>query len=185
MEYLVARKFHNWTTPITVPRWNELLRATQSFTNVCRSSLHAKVLEFIHLWPWKWFEHLNLIIWMGKWILSAIWWNMQGLSWKRWLIWPRSSFPLCICPFQMSLCPDLRAWKSRTSSIDFHLCSLFTEISPVSLYLLMVLCTVDDWSKFSKSYIKKHYSEIAPQFEDSFWKIAEPLPIFTSERLPF
>ncbi|CAI9564176.1 unnamed protein product [Staurois parvus] len=29
----------------------EFLRATHSFTNVCRSSLHAWVLDFIHLWP--------------------------------------------------------------------------------------------------------------------------------------
>ena len=45
--------------------FTELLRATHSFTNVCRSSLHAEVLEFIHLWPLKLLEHLTLIIWMG------------------------------------------------------------------------------------------------------------------------
>jgi len=44
----------------------ELLRATRSLTNVCSSSLHASVLEFIYLWPWKGLEHLNLIIWMGE-----------------------------------------------------------------------------------------------------------------------
>lgn len=33
--------------------FTELLRATQSFTNVCRSSLHAYLLDFADLWPWK------------------------------------------------------------------------------------------------------------------------------------
>jgi len=32
----------------------------------------VKSIEFIHLWPWKWLEHLNLIIWMGEWIHLAI-----------------------------------------------------------------------------------------------------------------
>jgi len=31
--------------------FTELLCATHSFINVCRSSLHAQVPEFIHLWP--------------------------------------------------------------------------------------------------------------------------------------
>ncbi|CAI9567970.1 unnamed protein product, partial [Staurois parvus] len=31
--------------------FTELLRAIHSFTNVCRSSLHAQVLDFIHLLP--------------------------------------------------------------------------------------------------------------------------------------
>lgn len=38
---------------------------TFSFTNVCRSSLHAYVLEFIDLWPWKGLEHMNSMLWMG------------------------------------------------------------------------------------------------------------------------
>ncbi|CAI9586972.1 unnamed protein product, partial [Staurois parvus] len=51
MEYLVVRKCYGWTyctcsNPITIPRLNftELLRATHSFTNVCRSNLHARCL---------------------------------------------------------------------------------------------------------------------------------------------
>ncbi|CAI9559776.1 unnamed protein product [Staurois parvus] len=34
----------------TTLEFTELLRETHSFTNVCRS-LHAWVLDFIHLWP--------------------------------------------------------------------------------------------------------------------------------------
>lgn len=54
---------------ITVLHWNhhkttlectELLRATHSFT------------DFIHIWPWKWWEHPSSVIWMGVWILLAI-----------------------------------------------------------------------------------------------------------------
>ena len=37
----------------TMLEFTELLRATHSFKNVCRNSLHAEVLAFIHLWPLK------------------------------------------------------------------------------------------------------------------------------------
>ena len=33
-----------------------LLRAINSYTNVCRNSLHAEVLAFIHLWQIKWLD---------------------------------------------------------------------------------------------------------------------------------
>ena len=64
---------HRWH-PITVPHWNSLSSWERPilFTNVCRNSLHVLVSAFIHLWPWKWSEHLISMIWMGEWILIAI-----------------------------------------------------------------------------------------------------------------
>ncbi len=70
------------------------------------------------------------------------------------------------------------------SSEGLRPCPLHTEIYPVSLNLLMMLCTVDDeiykvfavwrWGMFLK------YSTI---FVRTLSQIGEPLPIFTSERL--
>lgn len=34
---------------------------TYYFPNVCRGSLHVWLLDLIHLWPWKWLEHLHSI----------------------------------------------------------------------------------------------------------------------------
>ena len=48
------------------------VRVTHSLIYVCRNSLHAQVLAFIHLWPWKWLEHLISFIWMGERIHLAI-----------------------------------------------------------------------------------------------------------------
>lgn len=48
MTVLVAQmaSYHGITLEFT-----KLLRATHSVANVCKSSLHAWVLDFIHLWP--------------------------------------------------------------------------------------------------------------------------------------
>lgn len=40
--------------------------------NVCKSCLHAYVLDFLNLCPSKWQEQLNLMIWMGDQILLTI-----------------------------------------------------------------------------------------------------------------
>ena len=61
--------YHRTTLEIT-----ELLRATHSFIKVCRNSQGA---AFIHLWPWRWLEHLISISWMGEWKLLA----MSQLNW--------------------------------------------------------------------------------------------------------
>ena len=37
----------------TMLAFTDFLRVTHSFTDVCRSSLHASALDFIHLWPWN------------------------------------------------------------------------------------------------------------------------------------
>ncbi|CAI9616399.1 unnamed protein product [Staurois parvus] len=48
MDGLIAQvtTYHGTTLEFT-----ELLRASHSFTNVCRSSLHIQVLNFMHLRP--------------------------------------------------------------------------------------------------------------------------------------
>ncbi|CAI9604568.1 unnamed protein product [Staurois parvus] len=59
MEYLVQGNFKDGliaqmaTYHGTRFESTELLRVTHSFTNVCRSSLYAQMLDFIHLWPWR------------------------------------------------------------------------------------------------------------------------------------
>ncbi len=78
-----------------------------------------------------------------------------------------------------------RARKPRASNKGLRPCPLRTEITPVSLNLLMTLCTVDDeicknfaiW-RWGTLFLK--YSTI---FLDTLSQIGEPLPIFTSERL--
>jgi len=53
----------------TTLEFTELLRVTHSFTNVCRSDVclfDGCVCWFTQLWPWKWLEHLNSIIWVSQ-----------------------------------------------------------------------------------------------------------------------
>lgn len=45
------------------------LKATLWFE---RMGLHVLVLGFVHLWPWKWFEHLKSLIMMDKWIFIRV-----------------------------------------------------------------------------------------------------------------
>lgn len=50
MEYLGARKFHNWTCCRgSKLEFADFLSVTHSFTNVCKNSLHALMLDFVHL----------------------------------------------------------------------------------------------------------------------------------------
>ncbi len=79
----------------------------------------------------------------------------------------------------------LRARRPRASNKGLRPCPLHTEIFPVSLNLLMMLCTVDD--EISKAFaiwrrgtLFLKYSTI---FLHTLSQIGEPLPIFTSERL--
>ncbi len=64
-------------------------------------------------------------------------------------------------------------------------CPLRTEISPVSLKLLMMLCTVDD--EICKAFAIWHWGTLFLKYSTIFLhtlsQIGEPLPIFTSERL--
>ncbi len=64
-------------------------------------------------------------------------------------------------------------------------CPLHTDISPVSLKLLMMLCTVDD--EICKAFTIWHWAMLFLKYSTIFLltlsQIGEPLPIFTSERL--
>ncbi len=72
----------------------------------------------------------------------------------------------------------LRAWRTRP-------CPLRTEISPVSLNLLMMLCTVD--YDIFKAFAIWRWGTLFLMyfiiFLRTFSQIGEPLPLFTSERL--
>ncbi len=64
-----------------------------------------------------------------------------------------------------------------------RLCPLRTEISPVSLNLLMMLCTVDD--EICKAFAIWHWGTLFWKYSTIYLRtlsqIWEPLPIFTSE----
>ncbi len=79
----------------------------------------------------------------------------------------------------------LRAWRPQASNKGLQPCPLRTEISPVSLNLLMMLCTVDyvickAFAIWCWGTLFLKYSTI---FLCTLSQIGEPLPILTSERL--
>ncbi len=73
------------------------------------------------------------------------------------------------------------------SNKDLRPCPLRTEISPVSLKLLMMLSTVDD--EICKAFAIWRWGMLFLKYSTIFLRtlsqIGEPLPIFTSERLYF
>ncbi len=77
----------------------------------------------------------------------------------------------------------LRARRPRASNKGLRPCPLHTEISPVSLNLLMMLCTVDD--EICKAFAIWRWGTLFLKYSTiilcNFSKIGEPLPIFTSE----
>ncbi len=79
----------------------------------------------------------------------------------------------------------LRARRPRASNKGLRPCPLCTEISPVSLNLLMMLCTVDD--EICKAFAIWCWGTLFLKYSTIFLRtlsqIGEPLPIFTSERL--
>ncbi len=79
----------------------------------------------------------------------------------------------------------LRARRPRVSNKGLQPCLLRAEISPVSLNLLMMLCTVDD--EICKAFVIWHWGKLFLKYSTIFLRtlsqIGEPLPIFTSERL--
>ncbi len=81
-------------------------------------------------------------------------------------------------------CP-LRARRTRASNKGLRPCSLRTEISPVSLNLLMMLCTVDDeiCKAFALWCWRMLFLKYSTIFLRTLSQIGEPLPIFTSETL--
>ncbi len=79
----------------------------------------------------------------------------------------------------------LRAWRPRASNKVLLPCPIRTEISPVSLNLLMMLCISDD--EICKAFAIWHWGTLFLMYSTIFLHtlslIGEPLPIFTSERL--
>ncbi len=85
------------------------------------------------------------------------------------------------CRWGMQCC--LRARRPRVSNKGLRPCPLCTEISPVSLNRLMMLCTVDD--EICKAFAIWHWNvvfKVSTIFLRTLSRIGEPLPI-TSERL--
>ncbi len=79
----------------------------------------------------------------------------------------------------------LRARRPRASNRGLWPCPLHTEIAPVSLNLLMMLCTVDD--EICKTFAIWRWGTLFLKYSTIFLRtlsqIGEPLRIFTSERL--
>ncbi len=79
----------------------------------------------------------------------------------------------------------LRARRPRASNRGLRTCPLHTEISPVSLNLLMMLCTVDDeiYKVFAVWRWRTLFLKYSSIFLRTLSQIGEPRSIFTSERL--
>lgn len=112
-------KFH----PIALP-WSIL---SQIFSHaVCM------VLEFIHLWPWKWLEHLNSMTGIVEWLLLSIqmfFVQNQRNNEQLFVYLPLSlnlnkfAFSLlpCFCPHCPILILPLTHWKYKNpTSIELH-----------------------------------------------------------------
>ncbi len=80
----------------------------------------------------------------------------------------------------------LRTQGPQASNKGLRPSPLCTEISSVSLNILMMLCTVDD--DICKAFAIRHWETLLFKYSIIFLRplsqIGEPLPIFTSERLP-
>ncbi len=79
----------------------------------------------------------------------------------------------------------LRDRRPRASNKGLLPCPLRTEISPVSLNLLMMLCTVDD--EICKAFLIWCWGTLFVKYSTIFLRtlsqIGEPLPIFTSDKV--
>ncbi len=134
------------------------------------------LLDHVHIWlPFCMIEfswHLQ----MARWIVftdSGFW----KYSWAHLVMSMTES-----CRWVMQC--RLRARRPRASNKGLRPCPLRTEISPVSLNLMM-LCTVDD--EICKAFAIWHWGTLFLKYSTIFLRtlsqIGEPLPIFTSERL--
>ncbi len=126
------------------------------------SFLHDRALVGICRW------HGGLFTDSGFWKYSWAHLVMSMTEWCRWVIQCR-----------------LRARRPRASNKGLQPCPLHTEISLVSLNLLMMLCSVDD--EICKAFAIWHWGTMFLKYSTIFLRtlsqIEEPLPIFTSERL--
>ncbi len=82
-------------------------------------------------------------------------------------------------------CRWMMQCRLRAEDHGLRPCPLRTEISPVSLNLLMMLCTADD--EICKAFAILRWGTLFLKYSTIFLRtlsqIGEPLPIFTSERL--
>ncbi len=79
---------------------------------------------------------------LHDWALVGISRRHGGLCLTNSGFWKYSwAHSVMLCRWAIRCC--LRAWRPRASSKGLLLCPLRTEISPVPLKLLMMLCTVD------------------------------------------
>ncbi len=122
----------------------------------------------------------------------------QSFSWHlqmaRRIVFTDSGFWKYSCAHLVMLMTDscrwvmqcqLRARRPRASNKGLRPCPLHTEISPVSLNLLLMLYAVDD--EISKAFGIWDWGTLFLKYSTIFLRtlsqIGEPLLIFTSERL--
>ncbi len=134
------------------------------------------LLDHVHIWlPFlhdrAW--HLQMA-WRIEFTDSGFW----KYSWARLVMSMTES-----CRWVMQC--RLRAWRPLAFNKGLQPCPLRTDISPVSLNLLMMLCTVND--EICKAFAILHWGTLFLKYSSIFLrtlsKIGEPLPIFTFERL--
>ncbi len=113
-----------------------------------------------------------LFAWMSfSWHLQMAWWIVFTDSgfWKySWAHLVMSMTESCRWVMQRRL----RARRPQASSKGLWLCPLCTEISPVSLNLLMMLCTVDD--EICKAFAIWRWGTVFPSFccpVSTFWDL--------------
>ena len=104
---VVPSRFHFVVTPLTVDRgilsneeiprmdfvhkWQPImvpcLNSVSSWERPILSQMFVEaVLDFIHLWPWKWLEHLNSMIWRVSWYFcqySVSDWTVNSLHFRK------------------------------------------------------------------------------------------------------
>ncbi len=109
-------------------------------------------------------------------------WALAHRTW--WRFWTMFTYGFLFCMTEscrwVMQC-RLRARRPRASNKGLRPCPLCTKISPVSLNLLMLLCTVDD--EICKAFGIWRWGTFSTIFLRTLSQIGDPLPIFTSERL--
>ncbi len=136
---------------------------------------------------WTMFTYGFLFAWLSfSWHLQMAWrivFTDSGFWKYSWAHLVMSMTESCRWVMQ---CRAVSSEGPKTTGINKGLwpCPLRTEISPVSLNLL--LCTVED--EICKAYAIWHWGTLILKYSTIFLytlsHIGEPLPIFTSERLP-
>ncbi len=134
-------------------------------------------------------DHVH--IWLPFCTISSFSWHLQmwivftdGGFWKHsWAHLVMSMTESCRWVMQCRL----RTQRKRASNKGLRPCPLRTEISPVSLNLLMMLFTADDeiYKDFTNNVHQHQIAKYYTIFLRSLSQIGELLHIFTSLRHPF